>query len=254
MKTPLEILQDAASESFTWVDCHYDTPVGMPLEEPGECKTLLSFGALSASELSVFESGLPAPLPPDIRDLLVNYSGFSLHPDVSFTDYNTWQYSYILPHVIVLANDGCGNDWVIEIDPISGRWEHVWYGCHDPCDLTYQCKTLGEFIEGVLDLSRLDKFRMGHRSVLDCPRTAARRPQMVSKIRNPTPDDTLARFVSTLHENDVVIDMRNPQAGDYFNVWEIPPNQPIKRYNQELLFSYRKEPTFWQRLTGRSGK
>ncbi len=250
MKTPREILQDATGENFTYVDYYKDgTPIDVSAEEPHAKVTLSLYPGLNDVQLAELERQLPAPLSRDIRNLLSSYSGFDIHPDVSFTDYNAWPYSYLLPHVMVLANDGCGNDWVIEVNPTSGQWEHVWYGCHDPCHLTYQCKTLSEFIEGVLDLSRLEKCKMGHLSILE-QRGVECQARVVSRMRKSTMDDVLARFVSGLDHNDVVVDLRNAKAGDSFNVWEIPPGQPIKRHGHELLFAYRKKPSFWKRLIG----
>ena len=255
MKTPLEILVDAKHERFTWVDYENGIPIDMSLKYPGEDERLSLYPRLDVNELDDLERQLPASLPSDIRELLTNYSGFALSLDVSFTQYNAWEYSYLLPHVMVLAADGCGNDWVIEVNPSSGQWKHVWYGCHDPCELKYQCETLNEFINGVLDLSRLGKCQQGHQSVLESSKTRIKKKlPTAANLRNSTMDNCLRSFVSDLHDNDIVVDLRNPQAGDFLNVWEIPSDQPIKRYNQELLFAYRTKPTFWQRLLGNRNK
>jgi len=255
MKTAHEILQDATHENFTYVDYRNGKPFDVSIEEPDAAPPVLTLHpGLNEVQLAELERQLPAPIPIEIRNLLLSCSDFDLYPDVSFTDYNTWPYGHVLAHVMVLANDGCGNHWVIEVDPISGKWEHVWYGCHDPCNLTYQCETLSEFIEGILDFSRFEKCEMGHRSILE-QKPAECEAQVVSRIRESRmDDDVLSSFVSGLNDNYAVVDLRNAKAGDCFNVWGISQDQPIKRHDHELLFAYRKKTTFWQRLFGGRGK
>ena len=249
MKTPLQLLSDAKNELFTWVDYKNGIPTDMSLEYTDEDETLTLYSGLDVDAIHRLESQLPAPLQNDILELLTNFSGFCLSMDVSFTEYNTWEYSHLLPHVMVLAADGCGNNWVIEVNPSSGQWKHVWYGCHDPCELKYQCETLGEFIDGVLDLSRFEKCQAGYRSVLDRPRSQVeKRFPTAAKLRNSAIDETTRSFVNGLNDNDIVVDLRNPQVGDAFNVWAIASNQTIKRHGQELLFAYRPKQTIWQKL------
>ena len=258
MKTPLKTLLDATSERFVWVDYTADdSPIDMSLEEPDSTYALALDPGMTEQQLVELESRLPAALPSSIGELLLNCSGFGLSMDVSFTSYNQWSFGYLLPHVMVLANDGCGNDWVIEINPETGDWEHVWFRCHDPWVLVYQCGTLCEFIEGVLDLSRFEKCQTGHRSILHPDGTHdpfSRRFPTAKKLRISGSDTVLSSFVSKLPDHATVVDLRNAKMGDGFNIWVVPRDEPLERHEHELLFAYSEKPTFLKRLFGRRGK
>lgn len=250
MNEPFELLTEARAERFVWVEFTADDePIDMSIHEPDEAVVLSLYDGLSAPEVSQFESALPAALPPQIRTLLQNCSGFGLSLDISFTRYNEWNFGYLLPHVIVLSDDGCGNDWVIEIDPRTGCWEHVWFRCHDPNVLMYLCRTLNDFIEGVLDLSRFEKCQTGHRSILHGDRTNEvfeRRFPLASNLRTTNIDNELSKFVAQLPDNATVVDLRNATRGDGFSTQAIPDGKPLLRHNHELLFAYTRKPALLQ--------
>jgi hypothetical protein len=257
MLSPRQILEAARSEQFTSIDYLADgTPVDVGAEEGIETRLEL-FPPLSPSELAAFKDRLPGPLPNEAEELLLHASGLRLDAEeVSFTRYNDWGGDFLLRHAVILSNDGTGNNWAIEINPDSGEWKHVWFACHDPPVLMYQCETLSEFLEGVLDLSRFDKCKQGHRSILDntfalCMNiwNNRRRAPRAASLRGST-DPALRVFVEGLSDKAIVADLRNPKMGDGFAWSSIDPSRPVKRTDSELLFAIEPKPSLFARLFG----
>jgi len=242
--TARAILERARSEQFTWVDYYAgDTPFDATAEH-GDEEIIELFPPLSEPEIEAFAGSLPAPLPTEIRDLLSLTSGFNIGAtEVRFTSYNDWGCSFLLPHVIVLAGDGGGNLWVIEISPETAEWRNVWFACHDPPVLVYQCATLSEFIEGVFDLSRFEKCKQGHRSILYridkfCEEVwrSRRRLPTAESLRGSN-DPLLRNFANELPDRAMVADLRRAKLGDGFD-WS-PLNsgpRPVRRASCEMLF------------------
>jgi len=256
--TPRDILEQARSEHFTWVDYYADdTPFDAGAEERQDQRLDLR-PAMSDEEIRALEERLPGKLPVEVRDLLCFASGFSLGAhEVSFHRYNMWGYDFLLPHVAVLDDDGAGNSWVIEINPEGADWRHVWFVCHDPPVLVYQCEILAEFIDGVLDLSRFEKCKHGHRSILyhiddlciKLWRGNKRFPKASSFRR--TDDSTLAAFVATLDDAASIIDLRGAKTGDGFDWTALSAGGRLRRAGSELLFSIEPKKGFFRRLRGR---
>ena len=257
--TPREVLELARSEKFTWVDYFaYDNTPFDAGEEEGVDHALELGPGMSPAEIGAFEERLPAKLPSDVRNLLSFASGFTLGADeVAFSQYNDWGYDFLLPHVAVLEGDGLGNSWVIEINPETGVWRHVWFECHDPPVLQYLCETLAEFIDGVLDGSRFEKCKQGHRSIVDRAydlkiklwRNNKRFPKAIS-LRD-SDDRALAEFVASLPDTAFVIDLRSPNLGDGFD-WGslIPGPRPVQRAGNGLLFAIEPKKGLLRRLFG----
>ncbi len=257
--SPKEMLSRARKEHFTWVDYTVDggkeIPFDMGEAEGTETKLELLPG-LSASDIEKLEKSLPAPLPEEIRELLQFSAGFSMGgEEVDFTLYGDWGYDFLLPHVVILRGDGCGNSWVVEVDWNTGEWRHVWFECHDPPVLVYECETLSEFIEGVLDLHRFEKCAAGHRSILcdTFDRCMAvwkdRRGLPKAKELADTSDPVLQKFLASIDENSRVADLRELRRGGGFD-WS-PLNagrRKVKREDTLPLFGIEPPRGFFGRL------
>jgi len=250
---PREVLEHAKSEKFSYID--YDIDGNAYLEDE---ENLEVHPGLTPAEIDALDSRLTGPLPQDVRDLLFFSSGFTIGGyEVVFTEMNGWGYDFLLPNVAVLAGDGTGNSWVIEIHPESGDWRHVWFENHDPPVLMYQCETLTEFIEAVLDESRFDKAEQGHRGMLhnvheksyDLWCKNGRFPEARSIVDSS--DTELAQFAATLNPTDLVADLRNPKLGDGFD-WSLLNDgpTPVKRKDHELIFGIPAKTGFFSRVFG----
>ncbi len=256
-------LSQACDESFTWVDFLLENGEESPFDaeiESGAHTTLELLPGLSSGGLQTLEASLPAPMPLDIKELLAFTAGFNIGTDeVRFTSFNQWGYEFLLPDVMVLNGDGRGNAWAIEVNPSTGAWRHVWFVCHDPPVLIYQCETLDDFIAGVLDQYRLERCQAGHRSFLsevDNLTLAVwrkRRDQPKAAHLADADDVTLRNFAQSLGRYARVADLRSAALGDGFD-WS-PLNderRPVRRAGTELLFGIEPKRTLLRRLFGGS--
>ncbi len=256
---PREVLERAQSEHFTWVDYYVEGDKEVPFDaekEEGQDVKLVMLPPLSEDDLRVFEQKLSGPLPGDVLNLLRLASGFDIMTDnVSFTAWGPWGYDFLLPHVIVLNSDGRGNSWVIEVNTETGDWRHVWFVCHDPPVLVYQCETLSEFIDAVLDEYRYEKCVAGHRSILYhiddlCHKVWRNRRKLPTALKlRESEDRVLREFAQGLDSRAYVADLRSPAIGDGFD-WS-PLNdgpRPVKRLGSELLFGIEPKKGLLSRL------
>ena len=116
---------------------------------------------LSEEEIARFQAQLPGALPLKIRELLVYSSGFEVASEqllksrrvgdttrVLFTGSGGVGLS-ILPCPVALLGDGCGNFWVVDVNP-SGAWGVILFVCHDPPVIALQAGDLADFLGQVL--------------------------------------------------------------------------------------------------------
>jgi cell wall assembly regulator SMI1 len=100
---------------------------------------------LSESQIADFQNGMGVALPPEIRDLLRYSVGFDLHTKskrsseapVRFTGNPGFAFEETFPKSVPVLPDGVGNYWVVDINANTGKWDCVFFACHDPprsCD------------------------------------------------------------------------------------------------------------------------
>lgn len=119
--------------------------------EEGEPYTVKLLDGMSESEIEEYKRGLPnGYLPADIAELLSFARGFEFEPleEVRFDSYGQFGFEEIFPKSILLAGDGFGNFWILDIDS-NGNWNEVYYVCHDPAVIVKHSENLTDFIEHV---------------------------------------------------------------------------------------------------------
>ena len=118
------------------------------LERLSQSVTLLP--GLSEREIAQFQEQLPGPLPEEIRQLLLYSAGFDSKPQsirqragsVHFTGHEGFELAEVFARSVPLLPDGCGNFWVVDINPQNGAWGSVFYACHDPAVIVVQARDL----------------------------------------------------------------------------------------------------------------
>jgi hypothetical protein len=91
---------------------------------------------------------------PAIEPLLAYASGFRLRGDkherdVTFGGLESG-FEDAFPKSVTLLEDGCGNDWRVDVDSATGAWGRVYYVAHDPAVIVVQAESLGDFLAHVL--------------------------------------------------------------------------------------------------------
>lgn len=203
---------------------------------------------LSAAEIAGFETQLRLPLPTGVRELLGEVGGYEMTCEVQ------WQmegdhYVYfgagsgrreecfqpeLFPTYVVLSHNGCGDSWVVDVDPSTGDWGHVVLCSHDAPSFHFQFANLEEFVKATLH----EDFSLEahtERSYQDCPRRGVPAPE----ARN-VPE--LAEFANTLEDHYHVFDLRGRPLPCGFWRSDGDPHSKNVRWNHELLFASERRP------------
>jgi cell wall assembly regulator SMI1 len=206
--TPLEIIRDAQTKSFTTED---GDPDALELKPP-----------LSEKELAAFEARLPCKLPSEIRQLLLYCSGFT-GGATDFVDFTgeqcMFEHEEVFPYGLPIAADGFGNFWVVDLSPTSKTWGPIYFACHDAPVILYQSPSLDHFL--------IELFKMGvppYKSLIDDVHEDRlfevwrKNPGVMSyEACINSEDPELKAFAEELDPSWQIIDMRTPDIGFGFS-------------------------------------
>ena len=235
---PVSILRAAAEEVFR----DFDGRV-LPLTlKPG----------LDAAALERFSARLGLPLPLEIRELLSYAQGFDFPPvdRVDFCGREVFEFRSVFPRGIVLAGDGFGNSWVVDVDPVMGGWGPVFFASHDPPVVVLQSPNLGLFLQELFNLGR-----PGRPSALERVRGEAsasvwrERSGAIQRTEAARSDDAdLAAFAVSLPEHAEIYDLRQFAEGLGFALGNT--GKCIRHASLRLFALENKPPrkSFWLRL------
>lgn len=227
--TPRQILADAVREPLA---DNEGKMIGLELQ-PG----------LSAAEASAFESRLPGPLPEDVRELLLLTRGFDISGlAVDFEGQMMFEYEPAFPCGLPVCHDGYGNFWVVDVNPETGGWDHVFFACHDPPVLVYQAGTLSAFLDGLLDCFRPDReSAVDYVHDLAAMRVWDQRKSLkkAGELR-PEADPVMSSFTQSLQDDALVADLRQREVGNGFAWGAYGLETVVTRFGNELLFAIEK--------------
>lgn len=212
---------------------------------------------LSESEISAFAERSPNQhIPQEIRELLAYTRGFTFDEKagliverVAFNDLHYDSFGGLedgfFPCVAVIAVDGSGNDWVVDIQP-NGSWGAVFYVCHDPAAIVKQAENIAQFIQqcdehmqqgesAFLYLTHEFEYRDLYNDFLS-----------QNQAMNST-DEVLRQFATRFADNFFFIDLRNQPIGTGFSIDKITVNgetrvfdyESAKRHDFELIWAFR---------------
>ncbi|HKV23082.1 MAG TPA: SMI1/KNR4 family protein [Candidatus Acidoferrum sp.] len=221
------------------------------LEKFSQSATLLP--GLPEHEIAQFQQQLRCPVPEEIRQTLSFSAGFNSNTfgAVRFTGHQDFELTDLFPQSVALLPDGCGNFWVVDINPKNGTWGLVFYACHDPAVIVLQARDLVTFISQVLDAENTE------------PRDALRyvRGEAVKIIWRDDPwlvpvrdarvsqDSVVSQFAEHLPEGFGVADLRPAGFGSGFSWGKAGPNAEVRRHGAELVFGIQQRvPSFLRKI------
>lgn len=112
---------------------------------------------LSEAEIDALAAQWGVPVPADARDVLRVTQAVGPLPLVDWVNFTgTWDrhvLDALFPYTLPIAADGYGNYWSVDPLPGSEVFGPVFYVCHDPGTVVYQCADVAAFIEGLLELA-----------------------------------------------------------------------------------------------------
>lgn len=237
--SPLAALKDLLGRTFQ--------------DEEGEAFTIELLPPCSEFEIESFAKTLPCPLPDEIRELLAFARGFFGGPAelVTFMGDEGLD-DGLLCHAIAMSPDGLGNYWVVDLTPESTVWGPIYFWCHDPPVLTYQCADLTEYLIAVKRMctspqkNPIDDVSMVHTwTIWQTNPGLIPQPQAVASS-----DAVLSAFAATLESDWVICDLRAPKIGEGFSWGRGGADGNADRDGTRPIFAYRLPPkrSFWQRL------
>ncbi len=202
--------------------------------------------ALPAAEIARFEKLQPAPLSPELRQLLLLTAGLDASPfgEIVFAARERFGFAEIVPCGFELANDGCGNSWVVDVNPSSGAWGATLFLSHDPPVVAVQAPDLASFIEQAAngdDQARRRVTAATHTIWKSDPGLLPRAAALNSG------DEAISAFARALPEDFAVSDLRARAIGSGFS-WGRAKPETIRRHASELIFGVqaRRSRAFWQ--------
>jgi len=227
--------------------------------ERGKMTKLELLPPLDESQLRVFESGLPCPLPGEVRELLAYCSGLTGEfgdtvAEVRFSGTDGFGMEEVFPHCVDVAHDGAGNFWVVDLVSDSTTWAPVFYACHDPPVILFQTDSFAHFLSELLKLGNPpweSELRYVHEDEAGVWRT---NPGMLTREQCLASGDAdLEAFAHTLEEAWLVKDLRRPALGDGFSWGLFGARTELRRFGEKRIFAYRQPEKrgVWQRLRGR---
>lgn len=181
--------------------------------EDGDLYKIELLDGMTDSEIENLKNQLPDNnLPNEIEELLRFSKGFEFYglEEVRFDAFAHFGFEEMFPKSIQLAGDGFGNFWILDIDS-KGKWNSVYYVCHDPSVVVKHSENLTEFIRHV------DEFGLKrNQSTLDI-------------IHEETVMEIWSEKVGIMEKNEKDYDFENGQfeLPEMYLVADLS-NQPIK--------------------------
>lgn len=216
---------------------------------------------LSEEELRRLEHQIPCPIPSEVAGLFRYARGFKvqnslLHggerylSDVDLSGLDAqFGLDWIVPHGLSMADDGAGNEWVVDLTSDSKIWGPIFFACHDPPALVFHTQSLTRFIEevfrGIASPESTELYRVqeeltsrvwfensGVLSFEECANSA---------------DEDLKTFARSLDASYEFVDLRQPKLGDGFSWGRYGSRTVSKRFGEKRIFAYQKKMK-WQRF------
>jgi hypothetical protein len=212
---------------------------------------------LSEAEYQEFAGRFPVPPPEEIRELLRFTRGFDFKPvdEVDLRGELDFEDESIFPLGRPICGDGCGNFWVVDVNPESGAWAPVFYACHDPPVVAYQAPTLAAFLT--------ELFKMGRRDATNAVDHVHEQVVFTIWKENPglipalearqSSDPELRAFAEGLDERALIADLREPRIGSGFSWGRFGLGTEVQRAGSQLLFAITppEKKSLFARLFGR---
>lgn len=202
---------------------------------------------LAADELRALQDHIPCPIPQEMIELFSFARGFeapwSEPIDLSGKFYGFgFGLDWIFPHGLIIATDGFGNDWVVDLTSESKTWGPIFYACHDAPVIVHQTDDVAHFVSEVIRFgnapwrSEIDDVheKLADRIWRNNPGVLRHAACLASN------DEALRDFASSLDETWEFIDLRSPKLGDGFAWGRYGPRTRHRRFGEKRIFASQK--------------
>jgi hypothetical protein len=214
---------------------------------------------LTKKEVDDFSRSLLASPPDDVRDLLEFCSGIEgTLEKIDFTGRSLSDYfelDFLVPHGLTIAHDGCGNCWIVDMQPGATNWGPIYFCCHDAPVMLLQAVSVQQFMSEVFKM-----YIPPHKSLVDDVHEDRlfevwrKNPGVIvhaDAVASPDPD--IAAFAAGLDATFDVIDLRDAQIGMGFSWGRYGPKTEVRRFGSKPIFAYQR-PEKTSLLSGLFGR
>jgi cell wall assembly regulator SMI1 len=214
------------------------------VDEDGDAERLELLPPLTDAEIDALADAWGVPVPADAREVLRVARGFESSPldVVEFSgEMDGAVLDDVFPHPLPIAHDGYGNYWIADLRPGSDVFGPVFFACHDPSVVVYQCADVAGFLEALAEMTEPP-----HKGPLDFVHEEASsevwsggEAAVPRAVALASDDEVLRAFAESLPPDASIADMRAPRMGDGFRV---PLRREFIRHPTERLFAWHDPP------------
>jgi cell wall assembly regulator SMI1 len=214
------------------------------VDADGDAERLELLPPLTDAEIDALASAWGVPVPPDAREVLRVARGIEASPldAVEFSgQMDGAVLDEVFPHPLPIAHDGYGNYWIVDLRPGSDVFGPVFFACHDPAVVVYQCADVAAFVEALAEMTKPP-----HTGPLDFVHEEAsseiwggRETAVQRAVALQSDDAVLRAFAETLPPDASIADLRSPRLGDGFRV---PRRREFIAHPTERLFAWHDPP------------
>lgn len=203
----------------------------------GEVERVELAPPLSDAEIDALEAEWGMPVPAAARDVLRVTQQVGPLPMLDWVNFTgTWDRDVLVelfPYTLPIAADGYGNYWSVDVLPGSDVFGPIFYVCHDPSTVVYQCADVAAFIEGLIALT--EPPHQGPLHIVHEQVGTGAEAGMEPEAALASDDEVLRAFAESLPpEAAWVADLRGARTGDWFETHD--PTE-IVRHPSERLFA-----------------
>ena len=219
----------------------------LPLtDKKGRAQTIEIFPPCPKNVLAEIEYSIPCSLPPEFCNTLDYCHGFKIN-DI-FVDLTGKTFLFgadnMFPNGVPIAKDACGNHWLADLNKKSHAFGPIYFVCHDPAIVLYQCATINDFVTDLFQSFRPDSdsrfFEIKNDQIYQID---SNNPGAINVDDCINSDDLdLKQFASNLDSTWMIVDLRNPEPGYGFSCARFGHNTEIQRCNTLPIFAYRQLP------------
>lgn len=218
------------------------------VDEDGYATRLELLPALTDAEIDALAAAWGVPIPRDARKVLRVTRGIAPSPleSVEFSGEMAGEVAgevpdELFPHGMPIAHDGYGNYWVADLRPGSDAFGPVFFVCHDPAVIVYQCADVAEFLDGLLVMTEAPHTGPLHfvHEQAAAEIWGGKEVAVQREVALASDDEVLRAFAETLPPDASVADMRAPRTGDGFRV---PLYREFIRHPTERLIAWHDPP------------
>ena len=196
---------------------------------------------VTEDEVHSLKNALPCPIPKELDELLETTKGMKNTPvgEMTFAPFKEAGLDSIFPSAHIIAEDACGNQWIVDFTSESRTIGPIYYLCHDPAVVVYQCSNLKEFLQSIIIYGTELSGPIADNVEAEVYEIWRDKPKSFTSKQCIDSDDLeLRQFAKSLEGLWYIHDLRQAETGDGFAWGAFGPETKLKRHKELAIFAY----------------